>query len=69
MLKIKFARLEKKLTQFAVSKRTGISQTRLCYFERGLMVPADKEIVRLSRVLGVPAEELFESMSVQKAVG
>ena len=64
MFYLKFRRLELSLTQREVAKRIGLNHSWLCQIERGRVNPTADELARLAKLLGCPAERLFDQVSV-----
>lgn len=59
-MKVKLARVEKKLTQEELCKKVGIAKSTLIKVERGDFSPLTYvKIVNLSNVLGKTAQDLF----------
>lgn len=56
---LRLARLHAQVPQFVVAKRARMSASRLSVLERGHDEPHRHERAALSRVLGVPEEQLF----------
>jgi transcriptional regulator with XRE-family HTH domain len=52
-MNLREARFKKKLTQFDLRLKTGISQTKISHFERGYLVPREDEKIRIVEALGV----------------
>jgi transcriptional regulator with XRE-family HTH domain len=63
VLYLKFRRLELGFTQRAVANRIGLNHSWLCQIERGRVNPTADELKRLGKVLGCPAERLFNHVS------
>lgn len=57
-MNLREARFKKKLTQFDLRIKTGISQTKISHFERGYLLPRDDEKIRLAKALELRAEDL-----------
>lgn len=60
-MNLREARFRKKLTQFDLRIKTGISQTKISHFERGYLIPREDEKKRIARALGVKASEVVWS--------
>ena len=58
---IRNRRIMMKLKQKDISALTDISNSELCKYERGLIMPSKKKILQLSKVLSIPAEDLHSS--------
>ena len=52
-------RRQKNLTDYAVSKATGIAVSTLSDWKRGLSVPKADKMIILAKTLDMPAEELM----------
>ena len=63
--KLKIARTQKGLIQIDLWIKSGIPQWRLSLIERGIP-PTKKEACKISEVLNVPVEELFENVKPEK---
>jgi transcriptional regulator with XRE-family HTH domain len=59
MLRIKFLRLSRGVSQWALSQEAGISQGRYSYLERGLIEPTSEERERLAQALHASPGSLF----------
>ncbi len=59
MLKIKLLRMSQRLSQWELSRRSGMSQGRYSMIERGLIEPTAEERARLAEVLSAAASTLF----------
>lgn len=65
--RIKQARLKKDLTQYALAEEVGVSQNFLGDVERGLKLPSISTCIKLSNVLGISLDTLFnESLKVSE---
>ena len=62
--RIRVIRAEKKITQDALAKRSGLSRSALNMIENGKVVPDGKTIAKLVRALGVPANHIFFDLDV-----
>lgn len=56
---LKLARVTRGIPQFVIAKRARLQPSRLSVLERGYDEASAYERAALSRVLGVPAEQLF----------
>ena len=56
---MKLKRLEKGLSQYVLSFRSGVSQVKICYTEKGFSVLNDRQKDALAKVLGCCVEDLF----------
>jgi transcriptional regulator with XRE-family HTH domain len=52
------ARFHKKMTQWDLKARTGISQTKISLIERGFVPARDEEKARLAKALGMRADQI-----------
>jgi transcriptional regulator with XRE-family HTH domain len=59
MNRLKVIRAERRLTQFKLALLSGITQSRLSYFENSLLMPTDDEKKKLAGALGMGVEEVF----------
>lgn len=59
--------LDKKISQWELSRRSGIHPSRLSLIENDLTTPTANERRAISEALGVPAEEIFGEVSKSKA--
>jgi transcriptional regulator with XRE-family HTH domain len=57
---------EKKISQFELSRVSGIHPSRLSVLENDLATPSEKERKRISEALGMSPEELFGAPSSGK---
>lgn len=62
--RIRVIRAEKKITQGALAKQSGLSRSALNMIENGKVVPDGKTIAKLVRALGVPANQIFFDLDV-----
>ena len=58
---LKMARLERGLTQWDVSKETGIPQTTVSLYERGYLEPKPGHKKALARSYGKKVDDLWKS--------
>jgi transcriptional regulator with XRE-family HTH domain len=59
----------KRLTQDAISRRSGISRSTLSRLESGMSVPSIETLVRLSNSMELPLQKLlFETGILSKSV-
>ena len=56
---IKILRTEKGLSQMALSKATGISQTKIAHFELQVSEPRASDIIKLAKFFEVSADYLL----------
>jgi transcriptional regulator with XRE-family HTH domain len=59
MNKLREIRVVKRITQFQLRVSTGIHQSKISMIENGLVAPREDEKKRLSKALGVKADEIF----------
>ncbi len=59
MNQLKVLRAIKRITQFKLSLKSGILQSRLSLMENGLIEPREEEKEKLAKALEVSAEEIF----------
>jgi len=52
-------RKQKGLSQTQLAKLIGVAQSTIAMIETGKIMPSLRTALRLSRILGVPVEELF----------
>ena len=52
-MNLREARFKRNFTQFDLRLKTGISQTKISHFERGYLLPSEKEKIRIVEALGV----------------
>ena len=52
-------RLERELTQAALAELVGVSRKTINTVENGVFIPSTVLALKLSRVLGIPVEEIF----------
>lgn len=65
MIRLKFERIQRGLSQAALERATGVFQSVICQIEIGRRNPTRSEIERLSRALGMdPARALDEVVAV-----
>ena len=57
-MQLREARFKCDLTQWDLTIKTGISQTKISHIERGYIQPVEGEISKLSKALNVPADKL-----------
>jgi transcriptional regulator with XRE-family HTH domain len=51
--------LDKRISQFELSRRSGVHPTRISLFESGKKTPSLSEMDRISAALGMVPEEIF----------
>lgn len=62
MIKLKYERLKRDMSQKELGERTGVPYTDICRYETGRMKPYPKHLRRLSQYLGIPAEDLLKEV-------
>ena len=60
--KLKLERIKNQFSQEFLGKRSGISQSRISLIERGLQEPKHREAQRLSEILGIERDEIFNKI-------
>ncbi len=60
MIRLKFLRIERGLTQRELADRTQINHSQLCLIESGRLNPRPQELARLADALGCLPERLLE---------
>ncbi len=65
MIQIEVERRRRRLTQQQLADKVGMSQTLYSLLERGRLVPTDRELTSLARVLAVPADTLLAPVGEQ----
>jgi hypothetical protein len=56
---LKLKRLEKSLSQYALSLLSGVPQVKICYAERGFPSLNERQKEALAKALGCRVEDLF----------
>jgi transcriptional regulator, XRE family len=56
---LKSLRVQKRLTQWDIRVKTGISQSKLSLIENGYINPSEDEIKKIAQVLGDKPEKIF----------
>ncbi len=64
-MKLKALIYSKGLTQWAIARRLGWTESRLSRFITGRQIPSDDEFLALSKVLGVPETKLRQLIEVK----
>jgi transcriptional regulator with XRE-family HTH domain len=59
MLKIKFMRINRRMTQWDMGREAGMSQARYSLVERRLIKPTPEECARFAQILGTSPAALF----------
>ena len=57
-MKIKEFRQKKKLTQFELALKVGISQSAVAKWENGETIPATKQLIKLAEIFNCTIDEL-----------
>jgi len=55
---LKTLRTSKRITQWDLRNKTGISQTKICLIERGYIEPRTEEKKKIATALGVKKDEI-----------
>lgn len=66
-LNLKFLREKKNISQYRLSKESGISQGLISEYESGQKTPGMKNLLKLSQALGVSVSSLFDSNNPDSA--
>jgi transcriptional regulator with XRE-family HTH domain len=65
MIRLKFERLQRGLSQAALARLSNVSQSTICWIELGRWVADAKELDALARALDVPTSVLLKPVSSQ----
>jgi transcriptional regulator with XRE-family HTH domain len=65
--RVRVRRAELRVTQFEISRRAKINETKLSRIETGLIDPTADEIKKLAKALNATPQELFPSLAEQRA--
>lgn len=65
-MKLKALRISKNLTQSALSELADVSQSKICEYESGKVIPRVDAVMKLARALQCTLDEL---MDFEKKVG
>ena len=57
-MKLRMIRAEKEMSQWSLSKETGIHQSKISLFERGFITPNDEEKEGIAKALRVSVDEI-----------
>ena len=68
-LKIRRARQKKGITQTELSEMVNATKQSICNWEHGRGIPNYEKLKKLSQILGVPIEELFNSADERHDTG
>jgi transcriptional regulator with XRE-family HTH domain len=60
VLNLEFKRREKRFTQARLARLGGMTQCHVSLAEAGQFVPNARQLARLARVLGIPADEVLK---------
>ena len=64
--KLKKSRFEKNITQWELSRRSHVPQSKISLIESGYIIPSDLEKKQLSRALKCRVEDIFpDSLGIQ----
>lgn len=66
MLRLRFERQRRQLSQRAIAQMARLHQPVLCLIESGRLKPTDAELERLAAALRVPADELLKDVTVSE---
>ena len=70
MIRLKYERLDRGITQKQFEFLSGVPQPVICLIETGRWSPTDAELTQLARVLGVhPPSALLREVVVEPASG
>ena len=58
MLRLKFKRIEKGITQKTLSQRTGLAKNTICAYEIGERRPKKSTLVKIARELGCEVADI-----------
>lgn len=64
--RVRVRRAELRVTQFEISRRAKINETKLSRIETGLIDPSADEIKALAKALNATPAELFPSLADQR---
>ena len=63
MVRLRFLRIERGLSQSDLAPLVQIPRASICYIERGRVLPTIEELDRLGKFFGVPGSRLLEHIS------
>jgi transcriptional regulator with XRE-family HTH domain len=66
--RIRYERLQRGWNQTVLARLVHIRQQEISLIEQGRLIPSPEQYDRISRVLGVPPEELLHLIVVEKRV-
>jgi transcriptional regulator with XRE-family HTH domain len=61
-MNLRIARTRRKMSQYGLSFKTGISQTRISLMESGFRQPTKEQATRIAEVLEIGIEEIFPDL-------
>lgn len=61
----KYRGLNNLMTQKELARKTGITQTNICLYEKGKRLPGIKSLNKLAAVFNVKIEEFFKQEAAQ----
>lgn len=64
-MNLRIARIRKRICQYELSNKTGISQGRISLFERGHRQPTKEQAEKIAEVLQVDIEEIFPELWIR----
>jgi transcriptional regulator with XRE-family HTH domain len=64
--RVRVRRAELRVTQFEISRRAKINETKLSRIETGLIDPTADEVKALAKALGTTPVELFPTLAEQR---
>lgn len=64
MTTLKIVRMSKHMTQADVAQKAGLTQPWYSLIESGRLQPNESQKKRISEVIGVPAEKLFQPFEI-----
>jgi transcriptional regulator with XRE-family HTH domain len=67
--RVRVRRAELRVTQFEISRKAKINETKLSRIETGLIDPSADEIKALAKALSATPEELFPGLAEQQNAG
>ena len=63
MLRLKFVRIDRGLTQKQVAQLSQLNTSQICLIEQGQLIPRPDQLKRISKALVVPADRLLDHVS------
>lgn len=61
-MNLRIARIRKRICQYELSNKTGISQGRISLFERGHRQPTKDQAIKIADALQVDIKEIFPEL-------